>query len=176
MPVSPSLSFSSSSEQLPLNLNLKEQTPAPEPAPTSATVTFTVNFYGPDAKDLVLDQTIFDIFVTALEGGIDYWVDAVTYRPYMEDKDTDGEPVENTFDFWANVKFTGIKEDGSASVERIDRGTIIKGLLKLANAPEGLDHKQTALLILLGAPDTDYDADFADAVVQMGLFGEQVFA
>jgi hypothetical protein len=136
----------------------------------SATLVFT-----PERKAL------HGIFVTALEGGIGYWSTATSYKW----SDEDGE--DDLTGFHADIFETEEVdeedgEDGEAAViptRRIDAQVVARGLIALATSKKG-PFRDLCIRILLGGQTADdalceCDADAADAIVQMGLFGELVY-
>jgi hypothetical protein len=134
---------------------------------TTTSPTLTVTF-----EVTVTNQTLHDIFVTAIEGGINYWCRTVEYLWANEDgtEDLDG--------------FYAVIWDHEDGVERlINADTIRLGLARCAAGHSSVGEltKSTALLLLVGDTyrgmgiDVDYDAWIADAIVQMALFGEVVY-
>ena len=134
----------------------------------SATLVFT-----PERKSL------HAIFVTALEGSIGYWSVATSYR--WADKDG-GDDLEG---FGANILETQEVPDEDEEVDeeiprhRIDAQVIARGLIALATAKKG-PFRDLCIRILLGGQTADdalceCDAEAADAIVQMGLFGQLVY-
>lgn len=112
---------------------------------------------------------MFDIFVTAMEGGVGYWCAAKTYHWRGKTGAFKDEDHEN---FHAVV----IDEDTEKEY-RVDRGTIMVGL---HNIKAGKTHLEKGSLGLILAADrendaSDIDAGLADTVVQAGLFGEVVY-
>jgi len=123
----------------------------------------------------VPDEFPFEIFVTALEGGIGYWFRTSEYHWSTNHKD-------DLFGFYAK----GVTHDDELDVgpiagERlIDRETIVKGIgLALTNENVGLAerwHSRIVAAVLAAAVgDIDYDADDADHIVQIGMFGRVIY-
>lgn len=104
-----------------------------------------------------LDDTFLDDMVTtAVEGGTDYWAAVSDYHW------GDGEPT--------TVRLHELNDDESGYREEgvlVDAATIAKGMQRLATVYpchfERLVHPNN---------DWDHDADDADMVVQLALFGE----
>ena len=125
------------------------------------------------------NSVLFAIFVTALEGGIGYWARCDAYR--WRQRDADGAPLEparEDYDgFYANVT-----DCIDSETYRIDRATIAAGLAKLLGpvpcaAPRIVE---SAMQEIAGGAahggDGGYlDAEGADAIVQLGLFGRIVY-
>jgi hypothetical protein len=120
-------------------------------------------------KTSALDQLLLDLFNTALEGGINYWSVCNVYHWCV-----DGNPeVEDVRGFYAEII-----EDEDGTAHRIDREVMAKGY-RLATTDwkhriswsSGEDPK----LVVGPETDWDFDADDADAIVQLGLFGEVVY-
>lgn len=129
---------------------------------TNINITITTTFVVPD-------QTLLDIFTTALEGGIGYWSTCLRYKWLLPDGKT-----SDVLGFHADVlDEVGIGLtvlDVFVEGHRIDREVIARGLQLFANAkPEE---------VLREGPPEDWgclDADAADQIVQLGLFGEVVY-
>lgn len=133
----------------------------------SATLVFT-----PERKAL------HAIFVTALEGGVGYWSTATSYKWSNEDGEDD------LIGFHADIFETEEmpdedEEDAAIPARRIDAQVVARGLIALATSKKG-PFRDLCIRILLGGQTADdalceCDADAADAIVQMGLFGELVY-
>ena len=128
-----------------------------QPVPATVTLTLTVQ---------VDKQTLHDLFVTALEGGIGYWSVCTEYYWSLDgEDDLDG--------FYADIEET---ETDEPATHRIDAACILRGLQFFAQGGQGYRHVHSvARAVLFGDEDVDYDADDADAIVQAGLFGEVVY-
>lgn len=114
-------------------------------------------------------QALFDVFTTACEGGINYWVKFRTYHivvsqvPWVEDLDG----------FRAEVIDI---EDGKEYV--IDSKVIARGIRKAyADRQRFSTYNQRAITALNFGKyeDADYDAETADIIVQFGLLGEVIY-
>jgi hypothetical protein len=126
----------------------------------------------PEVKRLV-----HDVFVTALEGGINYWSDCDEY--HWSRRDANGERVEDLDGFYAMIR-----EEGSDGSLRVDRHVIERGL-RLAVTPEIAEKvfdyalQDVAVAFMTGnkglLDNLDFDAGTADCVVQLGLFGEVIY-
>lgn len=129
-------------------------------------------------------QFLHDIFVCALEGGIGYWSQCSNYRWAKPDgsEDLDG--------FGADI--IDIEDDDKAY--RIDINVISRGVNKIAKAqapywqPNGPERTQCADVEYLTGycartvraasfenDASEIDADLADQIVQVGLFGKVVY-
>lgn len=126
-------------------------------------------------------KALHAIFVTALEGGIGYWSTATSYKWSNEDGEDD------LLGFHADIFETEEmpdedEEDEEAAAiptRRIDAQVVARGLVALATAKKG-PFRDLCIRILLGGETADdalceCDAEAADAIVQMGLFGELVY-
>lgn len=113
------------------------------------------------------DQMLFDLFVTALEGGIGYWSECHRYH-WMN---TDGS--DDLHGFFATIKDT--ERDGDSPVVTIDRNIILKGY-RLATSL--FSHKLAWSIerppLVLG-DEWDFDSFDADMIVQLGLYSEVVY-
>lgn len=117
------------------------------------------------------DQLYFDVFVTAMEGGIGYWSVCTEYHW----KKTPFENIEDLEGFYAKIL-----ADTPAIEYTIDRKIIKRGIRKAYEyfrQQTGVrGYHKTALRDMIFHPvDADYDADTADMIVQFGLFGELVY-
>lgn len=118
-------------------------------------------------------QLVLDLFTTACEGGINYWTRVTNYHWWLEDS-----REQDFMDFSAVLlEF----EDRTEHV--LNRSVILKGL-KLAGTKEVLDKysvyalKETAMAYRYGGEkleELDFDASTADAIVQLGIFGEVIY-
>lgn len=133
-----------------------------------------------------IDRLLFDIFTTACEGGTNYWSDVTDYHIW-ECKDP---LIEDTQGFQATL--SDLEENFLEWT--VTRQTILEGLHRMADARgpyydpnrERTNCKSVPYLCkahhdiavsLLDQPSQqpDWDASFADSVVQVGLFGEVVY-
>lgn len=115
-------------------------------------------------------QFIFDVFVTAIEGGIGYWSVTEEYRWKKDgEDDLDG--------FFAKVSDCEGDETFPDN-SRIDQNVIVKGLNKIVNDKD-LKISETIRARIKAACSLNdagmIDADDADCIVQVGLMGEIVF-
>ena len=121
------------------------------------------------------DQLLWDIFVTALEGGIDYWAEASRYRIWK--RAADGTPTDSCDEdhrgFYADI--SDIEQGGDY---RVDRRIVARGY-RLATTTHRHDIRwssgQTPPLVITADSDWDFDASDADAIIQLGLWGEVVY-
>lgn len=116
------------------------------------------------------DQAYFGIFVTALEGGINYWATCSRYVWTQE------SGHEDPLGFHATICDS---EDPSEQYE-VNRSVIatgVKRFIKHAKEKGFGEYFMAAARDLDWArwDNLDYDADIADAIVQFGLFGELVY-
>ena len=128
------------------------------------------------------DQLFFDLFITAIEGGINYWGGVAKYKWQTADG------ADDILGF--NAVVVDLEDDTEYVV---DRAVIAKGFNKIAKAkgpfydPNGAN-TQCADVKYLGPglakavreaafdPDeADFDAGDADTILQVGLFGEVVY-
>lgn len=114
------------------------------------------------------DDECADILCTALEGGIGYWCQAwdITRRDTNEAEDYVG---------WAYVSFEA--HDAEATDEvfgMVDYETVRRGC-NLILAGNVVSPYITQMVFRHFSEDEAMDADGADCVVQLGLFGELVY-
>lgn len=114
-----------------------------------------------------------DIFVTALEGGINYWASCSAYKWSLPDGSADPEG------FFADIidcVVEGRQHPLTQEVEawRIDIDTIRRGLelAPTAKVYWSITPPPTLRAIEAGEEWEDFDAGDADMIVQLGLFGE----
>ena len=119
------------------------------------------------------DQAYFDIFTTAIEGGINYWAEIESYHCWLgstEFRDLQTFSAE-VFDPDSEKWFT------------VNRATIAKGVGKFtenrADSPSKWGDEyvaQAAKDLQWGHwDDLDFDAGVADIIVQLGIFGEVIY-
>jgi hypothetical protein len=120
-------------------------------------------------------KLLHGIFTTALEGGIGYWSECDKYHWSLDNgKTSDSEDLDG---FFATV--TPEEEETEL---RIDADVIEKGLLLLSD-PNNIDKlrvnknifKICAIANARDEDDGDIDAEVADCIVQVGLFGEVIY-
>ena len=133
-------------------------------------------------------ELLKDLFVTAIEGGIDYWSNVTVYKHSIDDWFATIE----TDDISENAN--GLTDDDGMVTLRIDESTILKGIELFAketdsdredkNIHPDSDHANLSRLCVQlvnpYGPVTeldffDYDCLDADMIVQMGLFGEVIY-
>lgn len=117
------------------------------------------------------DRVYFDLFITALEGGIGYWSECSAYHWTYDDEEGD-----DILGFFARIEDM---EDGQKY--KITRATIAAGVGKAYEAVksgrmQNKYHRRAIKDLKHGDfEDLDYDAETADYIVQCGLFGEAVY-
>lgn len=123
-------------------------------------------------------QAVFDVFVTAIEGGINYWAEVVEYKWKLPGG---GEGLEGFHALVIDAE--GDPEDGIRYTidARVIRLGIARAVEAIREGKGAVAYQRAAILALAAGidPDTgdlDYDADTADAIVQYGLLGEVVYA
>lgn len=119
----------------------------------------------------VLGTFYLDVFITAMEGGIANWATTLAYRHSITDKD--GDLIPDRVGFRAVVS----DEDEPTRRRVIDRDIIERGFAGLRDELEGDDpDRVTRILNALDDRDAgELDADDADLIVQIGLFGALVY-
>lgn len=108
---------------------------------------------------------LFDIFVTAIEGGVNYW--CIVHKYHWRKKDS----TEDRERFYAEVE----EDDGTS--HRITKKTVEAGLKKIV-AGEVKISNGLFKDIALGNKELDagyLDVASADCIIQVGLFGEIVY-
>ncbi len=139
-------------------------------APRTTTITTTFD---------VTDETLWGIFVTALEGGIGYWSICSSYRPWV-DEASRREPNHSTFhalvlDTVEHQATHAYSDDPRLLC--IDRDVILKGVTKALSRNPGVADRivQDALREVRFGDGGYLDAEGADAIVQLGVFGRIVY-
>ena len=123
-------------------------------------------------KVSALDQLLLDLFTTALEGGINYWSECDSYHWSLSTDDlTLGTGLEDHHGFNAGIREL---DDENTDVQRIDRSVMARGYRLATTTFRDKVAWSTSIPPLVVGPDTDWDFDAwdADAIVQLGLFGE----
>ena len=128
-------------------------------APVTLTVTVTAE---------ITPQFLFDVFITACEGGVNYWTDIANYH-WRNDRDG-SDDLEG---------FSALLLDwNSGEKHSVDFGVIATGLERIAaggiaylNEPS----RQAIVNAILTDDAGEIDATLADLVVQAGLFDQIVY-
>lgn len=112
-------------------------------------------------------EFVHDVFVTAVEGGI-FWAYIDQYHW------SDGDRNPDLFGFFAVITDA---EDATAKF-RVDASVIAAGLRRIAAGPvehlgEGL--RANIVKATIAGDAGEIDADDADTVVQIGLFGKVIY-
>lgn len=127
-------------------------------------------------------QFLFDVFVLALEGGIGYWFVCTKYQHLISDPGGTGPGSFEGLCDDVEGFFARGHEDGESKRITIDKATIEKGLYLIRNAGSGpaLHVHPRLRARIIGAEGIlnlgDIDVVLADIIVQVGLFGEVVYA
>lgn len=126
----------------------------------------------------VSDQILFDVFVTALEGGITYWAAVAKYSIWLKD-DAGTTSIPHKEDLTGFFAVIVDVEDENESLVRVDNDTVFRGLVACATEDVknlGSHARQVARSLLFSDnEDVDFDAGDADQILQAGLFGEVVY-
>lgn len=102
-------------------------------------------------------QLLNDIFVTALEGGINYWCNVNQYN-------------HNIDNYSADVTITEVPQDFTQTNYTINQQTIINGINKIAS-----HQSRRCQEIMSNITTENFDAEDADIIAQVGIFGTPVF-
>lgn len=119
------------------------------------------------------DQLLYDIFTTALEGGINYWAQVDAYHIWKSkalDEDVHG--------FYAIIRD---QDDEDAEWVTVNIEVMRRGYT-LATSPAHEWRNRLAWssdekppLVVTVDTEWDYDAGDADCILQLGLFGDVVY-
>jgi hypothetical protein len=113
------------------------------------------------------DKEVVSIFTTAMEGGIGYWAIADEYKwMYLYNDDTYTETISLGDDMVLAV--LSDTEDDHFKDEKLTPAKIRAGVKLLIE-------KYPHMYQIIDDNEFHVDADGADAVVQLGLFGELVY-
>ena len=104
----------------------------------------------------VSSQTIQDLFITACEGGVNYWCDINDY---------DYKNTTATYD----IKEQGLPSEFSKQGAISDK-TIVAGIKALQDMNTSFSRAALADII-----NEEFDAETGDIVLQLGLFGNVIF-
>lgn len=109
------------------------------------------------------EENLNDLYVTAMEGGIGYWSQRREYTWNMENHG-----------LAYAAKIVDVEQDCDAPDDEVtlltvDRDTIVKGLTLLSQSAQYGSHWDDVV-------KDNADADTADVVVQMGLFGDAIYS
>lgn len=112
-------------------------------------------------------EFVHDVFVTACEGGINYWAEVDQYHW------SDGNGNDDLFGFFAVI------HDGEDPTKfRVDASVIANGLQRVSAGPvehlgEGL--RANIVKATIAGDAGEIDANDADTIVQVGLFGRIIY-
>lgn len=145
-------------------------------------------------SEIDIPQSVLsDILITAVEGGIGYWARGYGYHWSDERPETTSitvvefESAAEAFDLDIRYDFSELDDIVENGVHQLDGfkwhittdviETGIERILNNAggNAPVGLSGRLFADVSNIDNADWDYDANDADIIVQMGLWGEVVY-
>lgn len=119
------------------------------------------------------DQLMLDLFTTALEGGIGYWSTCSEYH-WADHRDPDW-PERDFKGFFATIHEMDDESDFEDwSTYTIDLDTVERGYaLAIAGWRDKIAWSTDPPPIVVDEDtDWDFDAGDADAIVQLGLFGD----
>lgn len=117
-----------------------------------------------------LDQLLHDVFVTACEGGVQYWAGVSDYHWSTGDGTT-----EDLAGFGATL--TDNEEDEQPTYE-LNREVMLRGYLLACGAARHKVYWNCESPIApeyLDDEGWDHDAGDADCIAQLGLFGEVIY-
>lgn len=122
-------------------------------------------------------QFLFDVFVTAMEGGCGYWSTREKYHIYVsgtEKEDLDGfnarirdDEDEDKPSYFIDINLI------AKGINRIVNGSATCGGEPLSDGPESLRSRIKKASAEMEAGDID--ASDADCVIQVGLFNDIVY-
>lgn len=133
-------------------------------------------------------QFLASVLTTAIEGGISYWATVESYTWF--DPDLAGGHATPGPGGTANARAVIFETEDDLLAENTDNepaarhtvtvDTIATGMARFrtiyTNLPRHHYIRQALLADRTNGEDGDYDADIADIVLQLGVFGEVVYA
>jgi hypothetical protein len=161
----------------------------PEPVAEQIVALLQGEVYGdtPPTELLIPARTLSnaetaDIAVTAAEGGVNYWASAPTgydFRRWTtEQSDFSDNRIDLPDDFvFYRLRYENPNDEGYLETD-VTPELIRRGIQLVVSPPHTIrkDLEQQVLDAVRGTPDdVDIDADAADCIVQLGIFGEVVF-
>ena len=124
-------------------------------------------------------QFVYDVFVTALEGGCNYWAEIRDYHPFFGSG-------EDLIGFGAEVsgsRCDDVEDEDSIVWHAVNRDVIRRGIEIIMDRTRKLSDLglgEATVQHLRKAIETndagDVDADGADVILQIGLFEKVVYA
>lgn len=131
---------------------------------TGDTFTYPATRARSDARRAFLADTLS----TAIEGGISYWASVRAYHvadPTLWETDTETNA------------YAEVRAEDNATWHVVTLDTMARGWsLYRGQTMSGADYgKQAMLANRTNGADGDYDADIADNVLQLGIFGEIIY-
>jgi hypothetical protein len=127
---------------------------------------------------LARDEFLASVITTAIEGGVGYWAGCRVYRWWSPTLDGGTALPSVNGGAFAHAVLVD-REDPEQRDWKVDPGTIVQAFERLAEDAPVLHVSTRTRNRLLGAYDDleagDIDADDADMLVQIGLFGEVVY-
>jgi hypothetical protein len=130
------------------------------------------------SKNPAHNQFLFDIFVTALEGGIGYWSRCSKYRIWTPNTRTSrGDEVADLANFHAVIHTGSCAPEGKGE-HRIDRSTVTRAFSRMRSGDVKhlpAEVRKRYVRAYREHDAGDIDAGAADNIVQIGLFGEVVY-
>lgn len=114
-------------------------------------------------------QNMFDIAITAAEGGIGYWSQVSGYRCGRMDGPDRG--------VWFRLHEGASEEEASGKSWEVDAELVKSGCEQAIRTGFGKELKGACALALLGDEEVsgDIDAPMADCILQYAVFGEVVY-
>lgn len=125
------------------------------------------------SKSIERQQFLFDVFVTAMEGGIGYWSIASEYHWQNENK----EDLEGFYALISDCEAEDDEDGEFPKDSRIDQDVIVKGINKIIKGEVKISDviRQRIIEASRNNDAGEIDANDADCIVQVGLLGELIF-
>jgi hypothetical protein len=121
------------------------------------------------------DEFIRDVAITAVEGGIGYWASCMRYR-WSNKQEGD---LDDMLPF-PEITIVPAEDENDFMEQDITKETILLGLAQIADPNQkdiGLHDSYRKKIVAAEAflDACDIDAELADYIVQIGLFGKVIY-
>jgi len=130
------------------------------------------------------DELFANVFITAIEGGINYWASVDVYHWCHRHiaTTTEGHPFEDIadwFGFYADIVDSEVANPEVGPNHHVDRAVIERGWRLACTTFQHKVRWSTAsppyMLTEQSLDGWDFDAGDADVILQLGLFGDVIY-
>ena len=138
----------------------------------------------------VTEEFLSDLMITAFDGqygGCWFWATSqeIALGPWLETNEEADRWLsakiqkEDELELWAEARDNNPKAEGTAKVWHVTHQTLVLGMQRILDKNEADGgYYGTSATIRGGVAEDDagdIDANIADSIVQMGLFGEEIY-